>query len=169
MLTWICQMLTCIFRFSNPKRKKSIEVDSRFQGFYLTLNSLREPSLQSQRQNKRFLRQNPVTFWSFFDQKMIQKTSEFLENSKGSISELREPILNSRKLRIPSFFEVSLSLTMWVHSAAMYWAICCQQSLNTRELLIMPPSRMAPGQIWRKSRKNKWHPRKFGFSKTGCH
>ena len=39
---------------------------------------------------------------------------------KKTFSELREPILNSRKLRIPSFFEVSLSLTMRVHSATVY-------------------------------------------------
>ena len=78
MIGWICvwfldksyvdfTMLTWIFKFSTPKKKILILVYFRFQGIYLTPNSLRERSFQSQQ-----------VFRSIFWQKMIRKWPIFV-------------------------------------------------------------------------------------------
>ena len=88
-LTGIVKCWRVFSDFRPPKEKNSIELDSRFQGFYLTPNSLREPCLQSQNKIRAFWDKICTVFGQFFDQKIVSKTSEFHQISKCSISELR--------------------------------------------------------------------------------
>ena len=76
----LCGIAKCWRGFSDfrpPKEKISIELDSRFQGFYLTPNSLREPCLQSQNKIRAFWDKICTVFGQFLIKKSSPKRLNF--------------------------------------------------------------------------------------------
>ena len=90
----------------------------------------------------------------------------FQVSSQGNrpSAELREAILIILKLRIPSFFELSVRLIMWVRSATEYGAICPSKSLNNSlyySIEIREIERMMVGPIEKSLKKSLTNQRKL--------